>query len=474
MTIHPDEEKNIRRLFKQWSGKEPKTITPLPQSGSTRKYFRVSDGTLSAIAANNPDNRENRAFIYLTNHFSKHGCMVPGLLEYDENCDTYLLQDLGDQDLFSLVLEGKPGFSKKLSGLFKSSLEELIKFQIAAAKDMDFSFCYPRQDFDEQSIQWDLNYFKYHFLKILDIKFDEQKLEDDFQTLTGHLLQADSHYFMYRDFQSRNVMIKEGEPWFIDYQGGRRGPLQYDLASFIFQVRAELPWKVKEELISFYLELLQQYDPGAANSFMKFFWDFVNLRLMQVFGAYGFRGLIEKKSHFLMSIPYAIRSLKEIIERVPLSCDLPELDKVFAQIIRLQDRFYTREENSILQVRIQSFSYKKGIPNDLSGNGGGHVFDCRALPNPGRQEEYRAYNGKDKVIINYLESYPEVDHFLQNVFAIAEQSIENYTQRGFNHLMISFGCTGGQHRSVYCAEKLTKHLWGKKKIRVELTHTENF
>jgi hypothetical protein len=400
-------------------------------------------------------------------------------------------------------------FPEEIRKAYREVIQWLPKFQQATP---DYAKCYPRGAFDSQSMLWDLSYFKYYYLKLAGVAFNEQLLEDDFHTLTSFLLQAYGDFFMYRDFQSRNIMMHQGHPWFIDYQGGRKGALQYDIVSLLYDAKADIPPQMRDELLEYYLEQLDVNKMPGGQVFLKFFPAFVLIRILQALGAYGFRGYYQKKQHFLQSIPYALRNL-ELLMRKPLNVKLPELMKVLTQMIimgqiptgtelrtasgtphpkpiknMLSSTVYPgpgkipepgngvtendagREEH--LTVSIHSFSYKKGLTVDTSGNGGGFIFDCRALPNPGRHEEYRDLTGKDREVIEYLQDEPDVAVFLNNVFTLVDQSVEIYIMRGFTHLMVSFGCTGGQHRSVYCAERLARHLKEKYSIRMLVTHRE--
>jgi aminoglycoside/choline kinase family phosphotransferase len=446
-------------LYKQWEGIEPESIKALPISGSERRYYRLRSHSISAIGAWNPVKEENTAFLYFTEHFRKHGLHVPEVYEADAESETYLVEDLGDISLFSLM-ENKlftDVFPGDIENMYRESLKELIRFQLIAGKSLDYSYCYPYSTFDSRSMKWDLNYFKYYFLK-LHVTFHEDKLENDFEALTSYLSQADAGFFMYRDFQSRNIMIHEGKPFFIDYQGGRKGPLQYDVASLLFQVKADLPFDKREELLDYYLSELSQHIRVDRDNFRVLYYGFVLIRLLQVLGAYGYRGLIEKKPHFLSSIPYALKNLRWWLDTVNLPVEMPELLASLTKLAELEKYYGAASTQGPLVVRIRSFSYKEGIPDDPGGNGGGFVFDCRALPNPGREERYRAFNGKDQVIIDYLKDDPAVIGFLSEAEKLVGQSIENYFERGFSSLSVSFGCTGGQHRSVYCTETLAKRL----------------
>jgi len=319
---------------------------------------------------------------------------------------------------------------------------------------------------------WDLNYFKYYFLKLAKVSFDEQALEDDYITFCDYLLKAEGSFFMMRDFQSRNILLRQGEPWFIDYQGGRRGPLQYDLASLLYDAKADIPQTVREELIEEYLDYLNKIISVNRTEFKQFFYGFVLIRMMQAMGAYGFRGFYEKKTHFLKSIPFALLNLNVVMKNINLPVQLPELYSVLSSLSESEVLKSLTSNDTELTVSITSFSYKKGIPADPSGNGGGFVFDCRALPNPGRMIEYQHLTGKDREVINYLETYPEVEDFLKAAFTLVDQSVSAYLERKFSHLSVMFGCTGGQHRSVYSAERMAEHLKSKFPVRVVLHHRE--
>ena len=464
----------LEQLYFRHFQELPSNIDELAASGSSRKYYRLSSAHHQAIAAYNNDRKENQAFISFTRHFEKHHLPVPTVWQEDLENNLYLLNDLGDETLFSyLEKHRKEGFSEKTISLYKDVLDELLRFQTEASADMDYSVCYPRDKFDKQSMMWDLNYFKYYFLKLAHINFDEQKLEDDFNVFAEYLLQADSHYFLYRDFQSRNIMIHEGKLFFIDYQGGRRGALQYDVASLLYDAKADIPQETREQLLDYYISSLKKKIQINESEFRQYYYGYVLVRIMQAMGAYGFRGYYEKKVHFLKSIPFAIANLKWILENTKLPVETPTLAFVFEQIISSEKlSSYADDKKDLLTVRINSFSFKKGYPSDPGGNGGGFVFDCRALPNPGRYEEYKLLTGKDKAVKDYLEKYQEVEAFFGNTSMLACQSVENYLSRGFSNLMISYGCTGGQHRSVYFAERLAKFLGSKYDLNILVNHHE--
>ncbi|TDJ54919.1 MAG: phosphotransferase enzyme family protein [Ignavibacteria bacterium] len=466
----------LKYLFEQWSGENLVSTTPLPQSGSYRQYFRMISANHQAIGVYNPDKNENHAFITFTKHFLKHNLKVPNLYNSDIEKNVYLVEDLGDKTLFSFITINRTGeeFPNKIIEHYKTALTELVRFQIDAFEELDFSVCYPRSSFDKQSMLWDLHYFKYYFLKLTQTPFDEQKLEDDFTMLIDFLLSTDFDFFMYRDFQSRNIMIKNDELFFIDYQGGRRGALHYDVASFLYDAKANIPHQVRDELLEHYLLVLSQKIKVDSEEFKKYYYGYVLIRILQAMGAYGFRGIHEKKAHFLKSIPYAVNNIEYLLSNNFLPHGLNELNSALNHIIKNRSlrKFETIEDSEKLTVSINSFSYKSSIPVDLSGNGGGFVFDCRSLHNPGRYDEFKMLTGKDETVIEFLNKQSDVQEFLTDVTSIIERAINNYTQRGFSHLMINFGCTGGQHRSVYCAERLAEYLNKIIDANVILQHTE--
>ncbi len=460
----------LSKLFNKHFGFYPKKIVSIPSAGSTRKYFRLSGDTESVIGVWNDNQRENEAYFSFTVSLLETSLPVPEIIAWDLSQFIYIIEDLGDRDLFGLIpkdyYKEMPEYTKSL---YKKALAYLPKFQIDAAKKIDYTKCYPRDTFDRQSIMWDLNYFKYHFVKLKDLRFDEQLLEDDFNSLCDFILQAPSDFFMYRDFQSRNILIKDEKPYFIDFQGGRKGPLQYDIVSLLYQVKARIPEKDKQELLEYYLEVLKDNGYFDYESFYKYYPEILLLRLMQVIGAYGFRGLHEKRQHFLESIPYAIESLKNTLNKYSFSVEMPELMKIFEQITTISPR---KVQSSNLTVSINSFSFKKGYPEDNSGNGGGFVFDCRSLPNPGREKKYEHFTGMDKEVIDFLENKKEVHNFIALIREITDAAIKNYISRDFTDLMISFGCTGGQHRSVYFAEKICEHIKQNHPVIVSIKHRE--
>ena len=466
---------NLIKLFEDWAKEKLITLVPLPESGSNRKYFRLLSESKTAIGVFNPDRKENLAFITFTKHFLKKGLKVPRLYTHDLKQNIYLIEDLGDTTLFSLIDKKKTQdeIPADIINYYKDSLKNLIRFQIDGGNGLDYSVCYPREKFDKKSILWDLNYFKYYFIKLLNIPFDEQGLEDDFKSFSDFLLSTETKYFMYRDFQSRNIIVHNDELYFVDYQGGRKGALQYDLASLLFQAKMNLSTKSREELLSFYLEELSKRIKINRKDFKKYYYGYVLIRILQTLGAYGFRGYFEKKAHFLISIPYALKSLQWLVDEKNLPKKIPELTKVINSVLKNEElnKIVPASQNEKLRVSINSFSYKRSIPIDFTGNGGGFVFDSRAIPNPGRIEEFKKLTGKDEKVIRFLDNDENAKKFLKNTFEIIDQTIANYLERNFKNLMVNFGCTGGQHRSVYCAEKLSQHLKENFNVDVTLNHS---
>ena len=451
----------------------PEKMVALPQSGSSRVYYRFffDDGT-SLLGSHNPDIKENIAHYVFTGHFVKKGLPVPKILAKDEQNKYFILQDAGNNTLFDLLM--RDGLSREVKGYYFQTMEDVVRFQTEGINGLDLSVAFPAPEFNAESIHWDLNYFKYYFVKTNAIVFDEQLLEDDFNAFAQKLLNAESSFFMFRDFQARNIMVNDGKLTYIDFQGGRKGPLQYDVVSLLYQAKANLPQSFKDELLEHYLTRLEAVLPGRKESFLTDFPYFIYFRLMQVLGAYGFRGIYQRKAHFLQSIPLAIESLKNLLALHPLT-GFDELNAVFKQIIALNDYNYKPLVKNKLNITLSSFSYKKsGPPVDITENGGGFVFDCRALPNPGRMPELRDFTGLQEPVINYLKNQTEMTRFLENVFSIVDQSVENYLERNFNHLMVSFGCTGGKHRSTFSAENLFRHLKEKygDKLDVRLKHIQ--
>lgn len=462
----------LRLLFESRFGEPVERVTPLKGDASDRRLFRLSAASRRAVGVVSSDGQENRAFLEFSRHFRKHGLPVPEIYAEDLERGMYLEEDLGDTTLFQFLTSSRTGdaLSPEALSLYRQVIALLPRFQIEAGQSLSYGVCYPRGNFDRQSMLWDLNYFKYYFLRLAKIPFSEQALEEDFDRLAEFLLQAERRFFLYRDFQSRNIMVRDGGPWFIDYQGGRRGALQYDVASLLFDAKADLPVEVRDELVLRYLDAAAMLTPIDRTAFLTYYPGFVYIRIMQAMGAYGLRGFYERKHHFLASIPYAIRNLEYLLRTAELPVPLPELTQVWRRLVASSVLRQFGTASLKLTVRIQSFSYPDGLPADEKGHGGGYVFDCRALPNPGRSEQYATLTGRDDAVIVFLENEPAVRAFLGHVFALIDQTVENYQTRNFTDLLVTFGCTGGRHRSVYCAERLAHHLREQFPVNVEVRH----
>lgn len=461
------------KLYESFVGTTPISIDELPSSGSNRRYFRLKGDKRTLIGVIGTNLQENEAFLSFDEHFADAGLPVPQVLIVSDDRMSYLQDDLGDTLLFNAIEKGRLTrvFSPEERELLVKTIRLLPDFQFKGAQGLDFEKCYPASSFDRRSIMWDLNYFKYCFLKATGLEFDEDKLEDDFNRLADVLMESfDDESFMYRDFQSRNVMIKDGEPWFIDFQGGRRGPCYYDVASFLWQAKANFTDNFRKELIAEYIDSVQKYKPIKAEDFIRILRHFVLFRVMQVLGAYGFRGYFEKKPHFMQSVPFAIANLRSLIEEQPFA-EYPYLNEMLKRLVNLK-QFTSDDQKRLLTVRVMSFAYKKGIPNDSTGNGGGYVFDCRAVNNPGKYERYKPFTGLDRQVIEFLEDDGEILTFLEHCYALVDATVSRYIERGFTNLMVSFGCTGGQHRSVYSAQHMAEHLNKKFNVKVELIHRE--
>lgn len=498
--------KQLIDLYREWSGAEPALCEQLPVAGSNRVYYRLTDAAgQSVIGVIGTSRDENHAFVYLCRHFTKRQLPVPHLLAVSQDELRYLESDLGNVSLFNAISGGREAggrYTLKEQELLKRTIRELPNIQMRGARELDFSQCYPQPEFDTNSVLFDLNYFKYCFLKATELDFHELKLEADFRLLAKDLTSEPCDAFLYRDFQARNVMLVDEKPYFIDFQGGRKGPYYYDLASFLWQASARYPHKLRRELVyEYYNELKNYTEVPTPHHFVNRLSLFVLFRTLQVLGAYGFRGYFERKQHFIKSIPPAMQNLRELLAEV--NFPYPYLVTVLKQLTELPqfrqldvtasraDGFRTTENNPYkphpqdgpatfskydaqgpLVVRVYSFSYRKGIPEDESGNGGGYVFDCRSTHNPGRYEPYKQLTGLDEPVIRFLEDDGEILTFLSSVYKLADAHVRRYIQRGFTSLMFSFGCTGGQHRSVYSAQHLAEHLHAKFGIEVHVIHRE--
>lgn len=480
-------------LYKTTFGEEPAHVETLPKAGSNRQYVRMTaaDGT-SIIGVIGTNIAENRAFLYLANHFAAKGLPVPAIYAVSPDASRYLQQDLGARSLYDAVANGRKNngqYSEAEVELLRRAIRLLPHVQITGAEDLDTEQLMTPNVFDQRAAKYDLNYFKYCFLKTTDVAYDEGLLENDFDRMADDLVAcADGQTsFLYRDFQGRNVMLSaDGAPWLIDFQGGRRGPVHYDVASFLWQASAKYPQSLREALIEDYMDELSTLVSLDRSTFRRQLMLFVLFRLLQVLGAYGLRGYVERKKYFLYSIPHAIASLRQVVLS-GVASPYPTLERVLREMVELPRfaapavqpqptaEFLKREaerERKPLVVRVFSFSYKKGIPEDTSGNGGGYVFDCRSTHNPGRYQPYKQLTGLDKPVIDFLEDDGEILTFLEHIYPLAEAHCARYIERGFTDLMFSFGCTGGQHRSVYSAQHVAEHLNHKFGIEVRLVHRE--
>ncbi|HEY4819053.1 MAG TPA: RNase adapter RapZ [Candidatus Acidoferrum sp.] len=466
----------LNRLFEEHFRSPVKRIQPLQGElgGSGRKIIRLSGEKGTAIGVLYGVREENAAFLEFSKHFRRHGLPVPEIYGEDLNHGAYLEEDLGDTTLFEFLSTNRKGENIAAAVLeaYYKVVAVLPRFQVEAGRDLNYEVCYPIGSFDRQSVAWDLNYFKYYFLRLAGIPFNEQALENDFGRLTDFLLSAPRDYFLYRDFQSRNIVLRDGEPFFVDYQGGRKGALQYDIASLLFDAKADLPPQIREDLLNHYLQALGQYVKLDREAFLRHYYGYVYVRIMQALGAYGFRGFYERKAHFLQSVPYALKNLRWLLHHVELPIELPTLLGAFRSMLASEKLQGLASEAENLVVRIFSFSFHHALPRDESGNGGGFVFDGRSLPNPGREERFKALTGKDAPVIDYLNQQESVHQFLASVMSLVDASVGSYRERGFKNLMVSFGCTGGQHRSVFLAEQLAKRLRAKNGVEVAVRHLE--
>ncbi|WP_270775674.1 phosphotransferase [Segatella buccae] len=497
-------------LYTEWAGAEPAGVEKLPVQGSNRAYYRLTDADgMSVVGCVGTSRDENHAFIYLARHFAKRRIPVPKLLAVSGDELRYLQEDLGKQSLFDAIRGGREAggrYNQREKRLLVSAIRELPNIQLRGARGLDWSNCYPQPEFDINSVLFDLNYFKYCFLKPTELDFHELKLEANFRLFAKDLTSEPMDSFLYRDFQARNIMLDANDhPYFIDFQGGRKGPFYYDLASFLWQASAKYSFKLRRELVYEYYDALKNYtELPSVRHFVNRLSLFVLFRTLQVLGAYGFRGYFERKKHFLDSIPPAIQNLRDVLkmgekvfpypymlEMLRRLTELPRFAQLEQPAVNRADGFRITAQNIYrahpqdgpatyskydgkgpLVVRVYSFSYRKGIPEDPSGNGGGYVFDCRSTHNPGRYEPYKKLTGLDEPVIRFLEDDGEILQFLESVYRLADHHVKRYIQRGFTSLMFSFGCTGGQHRSVYSAQHLAEHLHNKFGVEVIVNHRE--
>ena len=466
----------LKKLFEQHFRVPPERVQPLQGdlSGSGRKIIRLSNKKITAIGILYGVREENVAFLEFSRHFRRHHLPVPEIYAEDLDHGAYLQEDLGDPTLFEFLSKNRAGaeIAPQVVEAYRKVVAVLPRFQIEAGRDLNYKVCYPIASFDRQSIAWDLNYFKYYFLRLAGIPFNEHALEDDFSRLTDFLLTAPRDYFLYRDFQSRNILLRNGDPFFVDYQGGRKGALQYDIASLLYDAKADLPPELRQQLLDHYLDRLSSFIPLDRDAFLHYFYAYVYVRIMQALGAYGFRGFYERKPHFLQSVPYALKNLRWLLHHTHLPIELPTLLGAFHSMLASEKLQGLASEADNLVVRIFSFSFHQDLPKDDTGNGGGFVFDGRSLPNPGREERFKTLTGKDAPVIDYLNQQESVHQYFASVLSIVDASVSNYQHRRFKNLMVSFGCTGGQHRSVYLAEQLAKRLRNRNGLEVIVRHLE--
>ena len=462
----------LKDLFESYTGQIATDTEEINSSGSNRRYFRLKGGNISVIGVVGTNVEENNAFVKLARHFNEKGIRVPKVLSVSEDGMRYIQEDLGDDQLYKLVSHGRESgeYSSYESMLLCRTMETLPKIQFKGAQGLDWSVCYPDPAFNARMVMFDLNYFKYCFLKATGLEFNETRLQDDLEKFKDDLLKDEGYEtFMYRDFQARNVMVKEGEPYFIDFQGGRRGPIYYDVASFVWQARSRYPENLRKEMVQTYLTALKGYTEVDEAVFYERLRLFVLFRTLQVLGAYGFRGYFEKKPHFLASVPYALSNLRKLLQKPFV--EYPYLNEILTTLATMP-QFNNIAEDKRLEVKIFSFAYKKGIPVDTTGNGGGFVFDCRAINNPGKYEHYRQFTGLDQEVVKFLEDDGGVIRFLENVYSLVDTHVKRFIERKFTNMQVCFGCTGGQHRSVYCAERLARHLSDRFDIKITLSHRE--
>ena len=474
----------ISSLYRQWNGTDAKTIDVLPQSGSERRYFRLHGNVDSVIGAYGANIKENESFIYFSQKFYKKQLAVPEIFAISGDRAFYLQEDFGTVSLLNRLEEG--GYTEEVYALFKKSMEELAMLQVKGDEGLDYNRCLTNKEFGKQAILADLLYFKYYFLDALRKPYDKQKLIDDFEALSNYLTHTEYKYFMFRDFQSRNILVKNNRDTnsyvstvhFIDYQGGMKGAPQYDVASILWQARANLPDEWKYNLLEDYIDAFENILGHSIDRkiFQSQYNGYVLIRLLQVLGAYGFRGLFERKAQFLTSIPLALRNLKDFFANQSIGISVPQFRKVLDLCVsdEIIQHFTPTQatEQTPLVIKINSFSYRNHIPADDSGNGGGFVFDCRGILNPGRIDSMKTQTGRDKEVKDFLEQQTQMPDFLNSIFDIVDITTEEYIRRDFESLIISFGCTGGQHRSVYAADALARHLKNKFKVKIELKHID--
>lgn len=464
----------LEKLFEEHFGAAPKDVQQLPASGSDRKYYRLSNDTNSAIGTHNPNTAENRSYFYFTQLFTKHEINIPEVYKISKDKKSYLQQDLGNVSLFNKLEQ--EGYTDEVRKSFHDAIRELVKVQWMAGREADFKQCFATKQFDEKAIMADLLYFKYYFADLQNVNYDKALLVEEMELLSRELGRVQPQMLMYRDFQSRNIMLHENKAWLIDYQGAMQGPPQYDIASFLWQAKAQLPEAWKEDLLNGYITAINDLPIAKMDEvhFRRGYAQFVLLRIMQVLGAYGYRGLLQRKPHFISSIGPALKNLETFLSDNPQTPSYSELRTLLEHISsqEMQQKYAqpTRNTETKLTINIASFSYKTGYPKDKGENGGGFVFDCRGILNPGRFAAYKHLTGQQEQVKYFLENETKMPEFLEHVYSLVSINVEDYLTRGFDSLSVSFGCTGGQHRSVYASEQLAQYLEQKYGIEVTVSH----
>ncbi len=475
--MHGEENSRMEaliELYKQRFGSVPVSITEIPRAVSARRYFRIAGTEGTLIGTYSPDPKETNAFLYFTDHFRALGIHVPEIIARSDDGLYYLQDDLGDNRLHELVTGRKSSsLSQELINFYRSALGQIVRMQVEGHAGIDYSVCVPRPAFDQRSIMWDLNHFKYYMLKVSGLPFDENALEEGFLQLAGYVGSLPANYFMFRDFQTRNIMIKDREIYLIDYQGGRQGPLQYDVASLIFEGKANLTASDRSILLESYLDILGDHIQFSRDEFMAAFPAVSLVRMLQALGAYGLRGIVEKKAVFLQSIPMGLHIMGELVEESSNEALSSYMRKLLTQLAETAEKYpVSPEPFPGLTLSINSFSYRKPLPDDLTGNGGGFVYDCRFLNNPYHVDELREHTGLDRKLETFFKADEKVEPFISTIKSQLEQAISQYKEKGYKNLMVSFGCTGGRHRSVFTARRIAE--WGRQfaDVRVIENHRE--
>lgn len=463
----------IEKAFRRWKGTPPEIITRLPQSGSDRIYFRLTYPEDQVIGAYNPSREENDAFVGFSNHFRSKELRVPEIYVYYPEQNIYFLEDLGDINLFTWLAQrsDEERFNEETEALFMTIAADLVRIQTEGVRGLNLSLCYPHRSFDRQSIVWDMNYYKYMFLKLISAPFNETRLERDFEALTRFLLDAGQDYFLFRDFQTANIMIRDGIPWYIDYQGGRLGAPHYDIASLVYDAKAYIPSGLRKKTLDRHLDLFAAATGKPGESLEKYTGAFVLIRLMQALGAFGFRGLHENKPTFSESIVPAVELMNELLAGDNVKLDLPELKKA-SEAVPLQRKYRILSHyQQMVTINIESFSYVKGKTLNYD-NGGGFVFDCRGLRNPVHVPGLAELTGFDPEVAEFFGNDDEAVAFAGDCSNIIRNSLPMLRRKGVLEINVAFGCIGGQHRSVWCAARVASMLSAMPGVTVSIRHAE--